>query len=236
MMNTKSKFITSFRDVEFRYNRNEDFWAGVRDVNGWEPETFDVLDKFIKPGMNFLDIGAWNGVCSIYAGLLGAKCFSVEPDDKAFIELSENARLNNVDMQLWNLAISDHSGTDVLRNVQDGFGNSMSSLLRRYDKEDKNIVVCKTLLEFMGLDMICKPDFIKMDVEGGESIIIPGSRGALKLSNCPLYLSLHPMWFRDREGDMFAIYDVLEDVYWMKEYTVEKFVALEQCQILLLPK
>src|SRR6185295_5767667 len=65
---------------------DELFWESVR--NGqWEPETFRAIDHFIVPGRVFIDIGAWNGVFSIYAAKKSAWVIATEPDPVAYDKL-----------------------------------------------------------------------------------------------------------------------------------------------------
>jgi hypothetical protein len=61
----------NIRGKEFQVTENQNlFWDQV-EAGLWEPETFEVLEQFCKEGKTFVDIGAWNGVCSIYANALG---------------------------------------------------------------------------------------------------------------------------------------------------------------------
>ena len=67
-----------FRGHTFNYQGNEGFWNGL---DGWEKETFDVLDKYIGKDSVVLDVGAWMGIISLYASKLGGNAFAFEPDD-----------------------------------------------------------------------------------------------------------------------------------------------------------
>lgn len=231
----------SFRGKTIYYQQRDSFWESL---NGFEPEMFDVLDKYISPGSVFLDIGAWNGVCSIYASLLGARCHSIEPDPIAFLELGENIEINKSNCVPYFVAISNREGKQPLLNFtndsnEPAFGNSMSSLLSRYENEGGVDVDTTTLLEFLGLRMVNieKPDFIKMDAEGAEAIIIPSSLAVLEHTACPLYISFHPFWFKDREGYLRSMYDLLSQIYKMG-VSEDDFMNMKADggQFLLLPK
>lgn len=195
-----------FRNKTIKYSGRPEFWESLPN-EGWEPETFTVLERFLGPGKVFLDIGSWNGVLSIYASLLGAECFSYEPDPIAFNELLENVILNESHVTIAQVAIAMSNGKLALSS--DEFGNSMSSLVRA-GKEHSVMVPTATLASSMK-DLDIKPDLIKIDTEGAESVIIPYSLETLRAANCPLLLSLHPQWLSNE--DVKRIWDSLEKVY-----------------------
>lgn len=170
---------------------DDDFWAGIK---SWEVETFEALDNYLGKGKTFLDIGAWNGVFSLYAASLGATVYAVEPDPVAYDKLVKNISLNSSNIIAINEAVSDKTGAAYLWNEDGNMGNSMSSLIEnRYDAEVPWQVKTTTITDLISKYEI-KPDLIKMDIEGGEGIVIPYSFGALKKLSCPLHLSIHPVW------------------------------------------
>lgn len=222
----------SFRGKEIKYNSGDDFWNGLY---GWEEKTFDILDKYIGKDSVFFDIGAYNGVLSIYASMLGAKCVCFEPDKTAFDQLTENLELNNTNAICYNVAVSDTDGVENLSNQSDKYGDSMSSLIQRNGFPEGYSVDTTKLESFM---QYCntKPTFIKIDTEGAEIKIIPSSVYILRELDCPLYLSLHPFWFPDREENLSEIYEALIQVYKL-DYIKSDFLKLtSSCELLLLPK
>jgi FkbM family methyltransferase len=219
-MNTKL-----FRGKEIKYKRRPDFWENLE---GWEEETIDLLDKYMGPGKTLLDIGAWNGIVSVYAHLLGSDVYAVEPDVNAFMELEENFELNDISLfHSSHMAVSDKNGSVTLLNESGGFGNSMSSVMKRKGKETGVTVNATTLSDIVEFWDI-KPDFIKMDTEGSELLIIPSSIDILKKLSCPLYLSLHPMWYPNPKEDMQKIEEALSEIY-----DLRKAVPMIHDQILL---
>jgi FkbM family methyltransferase len=215
-----------FKGHELKYKSRPEFWSTIE---GWEPETFQVLERFLGQGKTFLDIGAWNGVLSVYADKLGATPYAVEADFVAFRELEEIFELNDISpSQSLYAAIMDQPGTTLIFNSVNGFGNSMSSVL---DKEQNdasqlvNSVTLESLIDFWEI----KPDLIKIDTEGAELLIIPSSVEILRKLNCPLYLSLHPYWYPNGYADVQKIEYSLSQVY-----DLDKAEKMVNNQILLL--
>ncbi len=202
----------SFRNKTINYAQRDSFWETL---DSWEPDSFDVLDKYIKPGHNFIDIGAWNGVLSVYAGLLGANVYSIEPDMLAFYELVENASLNrSAKITPIPIAISDKTGRQQLNSrTTDGFGNSESSLIERDMNAIETEVITMTLSDYFenfNID-INKTCLIKMDCEGSEKLIIKESAEWLKRYKPTMFISFHPAWFS--EEDIQELVDILHPIY-----------------------
>lgn len=181
----------SIRNQPINYFNNDGHFKQV-ESNKWEPETFDVLDQYIKPGKTFLDIGAWIGTLSIYAAKLGANVISIEPDVQARKWLLDNLEANDCVNTVLNCAVSNKRGTAKLSNPNQ-FGDSMSSLVHGND----NYVEVETipLSDLLG-DNIC---LIKIDIEGGEYDVF-NSKTLIDLVqvNCPpILLSVHPAWIKN---------------------------------------
>ena len=115
-----------FRGKEINYASREDFWKLV-ETEGWEKETFDAIDRFVKPNTTFVDIGAWNGVFSIYATLKGADVIASEPDGVAYNEFSDNCEANNIYPYITWRAIMGSALTDCFISSNGGmYGTSES--------------------------------------------------------------------------------------------------------------
>src|SRR5690349_19768944 len=104
-----------FRGFDINYANNDSFFKSV-EAGTWEAETFQVLDKYIRYGKTFIDIGGYAGILSIYASILGADVFAIEPDYIAFPKMVDNIEANNLSTQVIcaNLAIADKDGKRFL--------------------------------------------------------------------------------------------------------------------------
>lgn len=173
--------------------KSSDFWAGV---HAWEPDTFDVLDTYMGRGKVLLDIGAWNGVCSLYAASLGAVSYAVEPDLTAYAELLENIEANP-EFKIFPIpsAVTAHDGVAQLYNF-DKFGNSMSStqLVRgqSYEVPSQRLETLAASLHF---------DLLKLDIESAELVVIPDALEFLVSRQKPVYVSTHPYWYPHEKDD-----------------------------------
>lgn len=163
-----------------------DFWSWFED-GSWEPGTFDVIDRFLSPTSTFVDIGAWVGPMSLYASRLCEKVFAFEPDPVAFDLLDMNLSLNDV-TNVWanRMAVGDKVGVGTL-SQWDHWGSSMSSLI---GPEDGGKSVHTTTLSKI-LEGVNNVALVKMDIEGGEALALPGHLELLKERQIPLHLGFH---------------------------------------------
>lgn len=196
-----------------KHKGHDKFWRNV-EAGTWEPETFEVLNKYCAPGKTFIDIGAWNGVCSIYASSLGAECRAVEPDPEALKYLQANIKLNEANVRVYNVCIAGKDGV-VSLNTQASFGNSMSSIVDRGSAVASTSVRAVTLETFVRLAKIdmAQVCLVKIDIEGGEVDLIAQAAEFLAKHKPVVYLSLHPSWFPNKDADTERIADVLFGIY-----------------------
>ena len=214
-----------------KHKGNKQFWAQV-DAGTWEPETFRTLDKYCKSKKQFIDIGAWNGVCSLYSAELGSICHAIEPDQEAYKLLTKNIKLNTANVTPHNLCISDLNGT-VSLNTQyaNGFGNSMSSIVDRGVIEGVQECKSLTLDSFFALNGISIQDvcLIKIDIEGGEVRLIQQAKEFIAKYKPIIYISLHPAWFPNGDEDTMQIASVIFPIYRVfdttnREYKLNQFL------------
>ena len=168
--------------------------------------------------LTIFDIGACEGEDSIRYGRLFPHCqvytFEPLPENQALV-LENFKRYQVSNARLMPMALSDKSGI-VQFHVSSGtppsqflgekwnYGNKSSSLLPPTDKDPmfgwiefkKTIdVQCETLDEVCRKNSIAHIDFIHMDVQGAEALVLQGASQMLKhitalwleVSDCQLY-------------------------------------------------
>lgn len=188
------KFVTG-NDSWFSW-----FWESV-DSGQWEPETFEIMDKYLTYDATYLDVGAWIGPTVLYASRLCHRCFAFEPSPVSYKELCENLALNNVNNVIaLNEAVFNYDGVLTLGNEGDIGGSS--TRVGQFDHAFQ--IPCRTLKSFISTEKIDTHLFIKMDVEGAEESILEDIEFFEK-HKPTLYVSLHPQWFRDLNTGMATI-------------------------------
>ena len=154
-----------------------------------------VIKKIIKPGMTAVDIGANFGYFSLLlSGLVGesGKVFAFEPDSTAFKLLSRNIKENGIkNVFLINKALSNKAGRTKLYLDKDNKGE-MSLSLANVDKPCGCISVETITLDSYFANLNEKIDFIKMDVQGAEGMVIAGACEILNKHNPKILFEFWP--------------------------------------------
>ncbi len=204
-------------------------WS-LAERNLWEPETFDVLDKYIVPGKMFIDIGAWCGILSLYAEKLGAEVHAIEPDPVAFEELTENIFENEHSIRIYKAAIASWLGEGgIFNTAENGFGNSESSLIYLSEQSKATFrIFCFTLEKFIAWNRINPSNIclIKMDVEGAEVMILKQAAEWLAKHKPPMWISFHPGYFEDLVRDPRMLTSILFPWYNCVGYNAQEFIDI----------
>jgi FkbM family methyltransferase len=173
----------------------QSFWKYV--FHDWEQETFAIFDRFLSDTSSYMDVGAWIGPTVLYAAQKAKHVYAFEPDPVAYRELIGNLQLNPglvSKITCFNQALTTSSGTTRLY-IRDHTGDSSSSIIPTSSITNFNEVRGVTITQ---LDFLQHINFIKMDIEAGEYLLIPSMRKYLKKTRPTLYLSLHPPFLKDQ--------------------------------------
>lgn len=143
----------------------------------YEPETVKIAKEIIKPGMVAVDIGAHIGYFTrIFSTLVGSngRVLAFEADPENFELLEKNTKhINNV--ARFNFALCDKSGPiDFYHCVEKAGCNSILPNLPLNFTTKKITVNANTLDAALAQEHITHVDFIKIDIEGGESAAFRG--------------------------------------------------------------
>lgn len=160
-----------------------------------EPDTLNWINSFKKNSI-FFDIGANNGNYSIYASLVNPnikKIFAFEPSFLNTRVLSRNISLNNLSnkIRIIQLPLYDKKNKILKMNeksIQEGgsfnsFGVSFNSKGRfNYNNAVKNSysILGTSLDSLIGDKVLPIPNYIKIDVDGIEHLILIGAKKMLK--------------------------------------------------------
>jgi FkbM family methyltransferase len=177
----------------------------------YEPNTHKIFDKFLDPNYSYIDIGAFIGSTVLYGAHLAKKVYAIEPDPIAFKELQKNVSLNPLlqkKIEIHQKCLCTCSEKVKFGSMSKG-GDSMSSLLFANSKTSW-VVDGITFQEFINENNITDCNFIKMDIEGGELLVLPSMEKYLEKEKPILYLSMHPHFFKNPKNDTKKIIDVLK--------------------------
>jgi FkbM family methyltransferase len=174
--------------IDNRITSSWDYWSLYCDGR-WESTTLQAIDDNLPVGGLLFDIGAWIGPMSLWAARnRDAEVIAIEPDPEAYSQLKNNINENGLDkVTCLNLAVSP-DGHPANLGIQVS-GDSCSSLTQKGQSsiQVETITLTKLILKY-GM-----PDLIKMDIEGGESLILDNPD--LGIYNIPMIISLHPQWY-----------------------------------------
>ena len=165
----------------------------IRDFHIKEPETLEWIDNFKKKEkITFWDIGSNIGLYSIYAAVNfeNIEVVSFEPSTSNLRILSRNISINNLEnkIKIFQIPLGTYENQFLEFNERKfNEGESHNSLDKNIDFEGKKIdptnkyKIFSTNIDKIIEDKILEiPDYIKIDVDGIEHLILKGGLILLK--------------------------------------------------------
>ena len=182
------------------------FWAGLR---GWEKETVPVIVENMRRSRCFIDIGANCGIYTVIGCTVNAevRVVAVEPVPKVCAALAQNVSNNRYEdrVTIINAALSESNGRASFHEADDA---TMSSLATDgYQGQHGRVieVECRTLDSIVE-DLGIEPDFLKIDVEGFEHLVLRGAHDVLQRFRPRIVLEANPGDASDQVTDILAQY------------------------------
>jgi len=143
----------------------------IKQGNGFEPQSLLAWSQIANHG-TVIDIGAYTGLFSIAAVMLGAvSVLAIEPLPNNLDLLYANMRANGVEFEVIVGAASDHVGEAVLNynpKVNYTTGGSLNPMKEWYSKLPTDVIT----IDSLNLEHVSA---IKIDVEGHEDKVIAGA-------------------------------------------------------------
>jgi FkbM family methyltransferase len=172
------KFWWSYFPASFSADR------GMFDYWGDDVGELRFLWKYLRPGMTFLDIGAFHGVYSIIAAIrLGGegRVVAFEPSPRDNRRLQLHLRYNGLkSVVVEPYAVAAAEGTASLVTILEGYTNMNSLRPPAIDYPVKQVVVQTISLDdYLARNSIESVDLMKVDAEGGEIDIFKGANSLL---------------------------------------------------------
>ena len=152
-----------------------------------EPETLEWIDNFEKKeNLVFWDIGANVGLYSIYNSLKNPKSTTIafEPSSSNLRVLTRNISINNLEKNIKVVSMPLTNKKNIFQEMKEGQfieGGAMNSFGENFDFEGKEFqtnmkynLLGTTMNYFIENSILEIPDYIKIDVDGIEHLILKG--------------------------------------------------------------
>ena len=153
-----------------------------------EPETLQWIDQF-KNNTVLLDIGANVGLYSIYAAKTkNTTVYAFEPSFFNLEYLARNIFINGLSekINIIPLALNNTTGINPFHLTSTAWGGALSTFDQKFDDSGKEMdpefvykttgIDLDTLSKLLQLE---KADYVKIDVDGLEHIILSGAKNTL---------------------------------------------------------
>jgi len=142
----------------------------------WEPEETKLCKQYIKRGMMVIDAGAYIGYYSVLASKLVGKegrVYAFEPSPECVRLLHKNIQINKCkNIRVFKKAIAEKKGYVAFYLSSSNL--SGSTMFEHYSTSQKGLQI---KVPVVSLDQAIgngRVDFIKMDIEGGETKALKG--------------------------------------------------------------
>jgi FkbM family methyltransferase len=149
----------------------------VRSQGVWEADVMKLLRRSLRSGGVFVDVGANVGFHTVLAARLvapGGSVYAVEPAPWTLDLLRANVWRSGLDVNVLPYAASDLPGT--VRLAVDPEHRSGAQLSEKHGDVEVEAARLDDLLPEIEVDVL------KVDVEGGEPLVLRGARGVLDRS------------------------------------------------------
>ena len=237
----KTTFDTNIGKISC-YKNDHYFYNSFSNNNPYEKK---MIDGFIKPFIIYsdyiLDIGSHIGYHSIYYSKINphAKIMAFEPQKMVFNLLEENIKLNSLQNILpLNFAVSNKSGKFSLsKSISDGqnagetieYGTeknfNLGGVSLGKDGEEVNTITIDSL-NVEGLD------FVKIDVEGAESLVLLGGLETLKKYKPVICFESNYKTITPEMKELFGLSDVKKPIEILKEIGYSVFSGISNDNVI----
>jgi FkbM family methyltransferase len=178
------------------------------------------VNRFLKPGMVFVDVGANDGYYSLFAARrVGAsgRVIAVEPSSRERANLERNLARNGLDnVIVVSAALGAEPGVADLRLAQgkhsghNTLGKFAHDDVQAASLERVKVQTLDSVVAELGLDRI---DFVKIDVEGAEASVVAGARSVLKEMRPVMILEINDAALRAQGNSAAALLSALRTDY-----------------------
>jgi FkbM family methyltransferase len=162
-----------------------------------DPNEFSFLGRILRPGMTVIDVGANEGIYSIFCrakvGSQG-KVIAVEPSARECLRIERNKFLNGLDdIKVIPAALSEQTGSVTLHLAEDGHAghNTLGHFAAGWvQAKAAETVPSETLDAIVDAERIGRVDLIKLDIEGAELRALRGAERTLRRDHPALLMEV----------------------------------------------
>lgn len=179
----------------------------------WEPQTINIYRKYLNKDKLYIDIGAFVGLTPYIANALGCNnivAVEAHPYTCKFFERSIYKNSLEKNIRLFNLAITNKDN-DIINfgyTRETGRPNDLPSDSSIRQGEFKiSTTTLSTLIQKNNLSNI---GFIKIDIEGAETLIIDSLIELSNYNEIFIWLSIHPPFWTNKKKCADSLIDVIK--------------------------
>ena len=184
-----------------------------------DPNEFAFLAALLRPGMTVIDVGANEGLYSVFAsrrvGPMG-QVIAIEPSLRESARIERNCALNRINnVRIRRLALSDSERAGVL-NLADprhtghnSLGQFLAPHIRSAGQQPVELV---RLDQLVFQEQLASIDVVKIDVEGAELAVLRGGEKTLLEYRPVLMLEFTEETLADHGASTRKIVEFLEGI------------------------
>jgi|SRR5581483_8256793 len=178
--------------TEFDSIAHRMFWSGFRE---WERDTTPTVIEKFRRARYFIDIGANCGIYTVMACVVNPeiRVLAIEPVSRICETLKRNVEINGFGSRvaIINAAVADSNGIVSFHEAEDATMGSLGTTGYHGQRGRVIQVRCRTLDDVVA-ELGVKPDFLKIDVEGAEDVVLAGASSTLKVFRPSIVLEANP--------------------------------------------
>ncbi len=202
------------------------YWIGFHEFKEWR-----YLQRFLKPDMVFLDVGANQGEYTLFAAkrLTKGTVIAFEPVDEIYEQLHRNIALNHfTNIKTLKLGLSDTVGVLPIYEMQSTDANH-EGLATLFQSELRGKVIQQIKLDT--LDNVAlqlnlqRLDFIKVDIEGAELTMLKGATGTISRFRPQVMVEMNDDTFKAAGYSKTQVIEFFEKLHY-KAHAINKQGAL----------
>lgn len=185
-------------------------------TDDYEFDNFQFYRTQIKPDSIIIDIGGHIGLNAVFFSKLAYQghVYVFEPAPNTMQVLKNTAKLNSLtNITFVPMMVTNKKGAEAFYiNNSSIADNANSAIKHRTDKNLKLIEVFSTTIDlFIEDQKIHHVDFVKIDAEGAEELVLRGATKLLARDKPRMTLGLHPAPIVLNGDSLESIYNILTE-------------------------